>query len=280
MDYEIFKSSLGPVSYRKLGHGRRKILFFHGFPGSSSQVRIFREFTESHDLEVCCFDRPGYNYTEIKTKNPLEASLTISEELVNSLDWESFEVVTVSGGTPFGVSYAMKNPGRVFETRVICGLGSLKIPEVRRQLPVASYLTLKLLPKLPGSILQKILRPKTSKMNPIVAFFLPASAPDMELARNSSISKSLGDSLKEALRQKALGPQQDAIVFLSDWMTQFEIYKNPIHFWHGDQDLIIPHPVSKHMAPLFPKGGFTLVKNEGHISLPVKSIKEIIGYHF
>jgi len=49
------------VSYRRLGSGSRKVLFFHGFPGSSAQVEPFRSFVDSLDLDIVYVDWPGYH---------------------------------------------------------------------------------------------------------------------------------------------------------------------------------------------------------------------------
>lgn len=287
LPFQTMDTAFGPVSFRRLGSGQRKILFFHGFPGSSSQIGIFRPLVEALDLEVYCFDRPGYHQTKIKTTDPLSVTLAIADELIRFLNWSLFEVITVSGGTPFGISYSLKNQSRVKSIRVICGLGNLHASEVKKYFPATSYLALKLLPFLPGSLIRKLLFPKAQinfkKRNPLLSFFLPASTPDLKIFEETNVLSSLEQSLKEALQQDALGPKQDALVFVKDWMDMANSklpYSLPIHFWHGEQDHVISYRMAQQMALLFANGAATILKNEGHISLPVKYIKQILDYRF
>ncbi|MBL7556440.1 MAG: alpha/beta hydrolase [Bdellovibrionaceae bacterium] len=107
MSYLLAETSHGKVSYRRLGNGPRKILFFHGFPGSSKQIDIFKNEVEKLGLDVLCFDRPGYYHTEIKTSDTLSVTTDIAMELVSMLGWTDFEIVTVSGGTPFGITIGL-----------------------------------------------------------------------------------------------------------------------------------------------------------------------------
>lgn len=279
MDYQVFESSLGPVSYRKIGTGKRKILFFHGFPGSSHQISIFTPEVVNLDLEVICFDRPGYNLTKIQTNNSISDSLTIANELVAIHSWNHFEIVTVSGGTPFGVSYALRFPQRVTEIRVICGLGNLNVPLVKKSFPIASAYALSLFPRLPGTWIQKLLnvQPGSRRRNPFLAFFLPASKPDINIFKKPGVLSSLNLALSEALKQQALGPQQDAVAFLTDWSHGSEKLQTPIHFWHGELDFVISNDVAKAMQPLFPNSRLSIIKNEGHISLPIIQINSILN---
>lgn len=280
MPYQIADTSFGKVSYRRIGHGQRKVLFFHGFPGSSKQIDIFNSQLETHNLEVLCFDRPGYHHTRIKTANTLSLSIKIALELISELSWKEFELVAVSGGTPFAVSLALQNPHLVKNIRVVCGLGDLNLPAVRKNFSPLSFWGLKVLPVVPTALLKKALQINPGKRNPVVDFFLPPSKADMEIALDRLVRDSLNQSLSEAMEQNFLGPKQDTYAFLSNWSTGIANLNIPIHFWHGDQDNVISNKISASMAPLFPGGKMTLVKDHGHISLPVALIGQILSFEF
>ena len=280
MPYQIANTSHGRVSYRKIGSGKRKILFFHGFPGSSRQIDIFNSELLPLDLEVLCFDRPGYHHTQIKTADSLNITEKIVLELVSTFSWIQFEVVTVSGGTPFGIALALQNPNRVNALRVISGLGDLSLPSIRKHFPTLSIFSLKVLPFIPPRIIRNIFNINPHKRNPVIDFFLPPSEPDFELTSNKDVRDSLNQSLSEALEQGFLGPKQDSTVFLANWSAGAAGLKPPIHFWHGDLDNVISYKVSEAMAPLFPKGQLTLIKNQGHLSLAVTSIGQILAFDF
>lgn len=278
MDYQIVSTTVGNVSYRKLGSGQRKILFFHGFPGSSAQIGIFRALVDTLNLEVLCFDRPGYNYSQIQTADSLATTLSIANELISINAWTDFEIVTVSGGTPFGIAYAIQHPEKIRYLRVICGLGNLCIPEVRTHFSKTSLYALRFLPMMSGYLIQKFIgiKPMGSRRGLIITFFLPASVPDSKLFQNSDVLSALNLSLSEALLQKALGPKQDAKVFLTDWSKGSNSLQRSIHFWHGDQDQTLSIKSAKAMIAQFPFAKMTVVKDEGHISLPTLHIETIL----
>ncbi len=286
MNYKIEKTIHGPVSYRILGNGSRKILFYHGFPGSSAQIEIFKSEVKNLDLEVLCIDRPGYNDTSIKTNDSLSDFVKITNVLVQILGWTKFEIVTVSGGTPFGVSYATKNVEKIKNIRVVCGLGNFNVPEIKAIFSKPSLLALRLLPYISGRLIRKALsvcpaegKPKKNR-NLILAFFLPASRPDLELFQNPNVALSLNRALMEALKQNSLGPQQDARAFLKDWSFGANGLNLPVHFWHGNKDHVIPDKIAFVMALQFLNSGVTLVENEGHISLPINHIGSILNFSF
>lgn len=281
MRIQQIKTLAGSVSFRTVGSGPRKVLFFHGFPGSSSQVRIFEHFAEKRGIEALCFDRPGYHKTKIKTSDMLGTTLQIANELTSQQGWKKFEIVTVSGGTPYGLSLAQQNHEKVTEVRVICGLGDLGIPEIRNVFPKSSYAALKLLPFIHQNLLSSafqltLLLQNPDKRSPIIRLFFPTSAADDQCLRETNSIPSLQLSLKEALMQKGLGPIQDARVFSSHWSKKFKNFEMPVNFWHGNEDVIVPDAVSKLMSKHIKNSNFFLLHKEGHLSLPIRRTEDIM----
>ncbi len=280
---QILKLESGQVSYRKLGQGKRKIIFYHGFPGSSSQIEIFQNMVDTLDLEVLCFDRPGYNQTTIGVGrgDSLPVCNQIATSLMRSLDWKTCEVVTVSGGTPAGLSLAMAHPECVQCVHVISGLGAITHHKLRPHFPRFSRFTLQLLPWIPGGWLQKVLgfdaqTGTSNSEHPLMQFLFPGSQADRELLNQQTVQKSLRLGLFEALQQKGLGPQMDAKSFVSNWGKMIHQIQVPVYFWHGEDDRIIPHQIALEMSQLISKAEFELIQNEGHFSLPVRKLAEIL----
>ena len=280
------ETSLGPVSYRQAGTGRRKILFFHGFPGSSAQISLFKQSIIDLDIEVLCFDRPGYNNTKIHTEkniqNTLFEVLTISEDLIKLKNWNQVEIVAVSGGTPYGLSLALHRSHLVSQVHVVCGLGYLKNISIQNCFSFFKLLILKVLPQTPSFILKKIIAPdvkKTSQssvQNKIFEIFYPRSKADAQVSSQTHIQQSVQLGLAESLRQNSYGPKNDSIVFLSDWGKNLDQIKTPVHFWHGTEDLVISPHVSEIMQQIIPGSRLTLIPQEGHLSLPIRQMSKIL----
>jgi len=271
------------VSYRLLGQGARKVLFFHGFPGSSAQIALFQSSVEQQNLQVLCFDRPGYNLTDA-APDMLNATIEIANELTKQFGWQQFEVVVVSGGTPHGLSFVQKYPERVSCVRVICGLGYIRNPEIKKYFKGMQIFSLKNLRYVPGVFLKKLLT-QTKEVKPqqrsrIFEFFYPTSPADREAIIERALAKTFAATLAEAVVQNASGPIADSKVFLSDWGKDLQKFSVPIHFWHGDEDLVISSEVSRLMSNLIPQAKMTLIPNEGHVSLPLRKTGEIMSVRF
>jgi pimeloyl-ACP methyl ester carboxylesterase len=274
--------SFGNVSFRSIGSGKRKILFFHGFPGSSLQIQVFEKWLQVFDLEVLCFDRPGYNRTDIHLKSGIAANALIAENLMDRFGWEEMDVFTVSGGTPAGLYSSARLPERVRSVHVISGLGALHLGEIKTHFPRTSLSALKLLPWIPGFVIQSCLGFKadtqsSNSSHRILQYLLPGSEEDQSLFVHEEVRQSLQLSLYEALFQKAKGPKLDAKDFLSSWGAELNRLKAPVHFWHGENDQIIPFQIAKEMSARVANSSFNLVPNEGHFSLPVRQLGEILN---
>lgn len=294
------EGTLGSISYRKIGNGKRKVLFFHGFPGSSAQLRLFESFAEKLDLEALCFDRPGYYKTSFpadlakchSADELIAPTLRAAQDLIRLYNWNKYEIVTVSGGTPFGLSLALdeqlKNTNRVIQIRVICGMGYLKHPKIRPHFPLKSQFGLLLLPQLPGPMIQKFIQKamvqkpahQKNKRLPFMEYFFPSSEADNKCLVQTNGVAVLNQNLLEAVNQGAVGPKVDARVFLSDWGRNLKQLKTPVFFWHGDEDPLLKPEISETMATLLPQAGYRLVRNEGHLSLPILRAEEIMSFQF
>jgi pimeloyl-ACP methyl ester carboxylesterase len=277
----LAQTSIGPVSYRLLGTGSRKLLFFHGFPGSSSQISLFNSNFKNLDLQVLCFDRPGYNQTDIKSKDSLKDTIQISKELMQQLQWPQAEVIALSGGTPYGIALALQYPQLIKAVRVVCGLGYLRNPQIKKYFSFFSLTSMHLLPFVPGRLLQKIIVPtkrtQSKKRSQVFEFFYPTSKSDQETIQARNLGENLDFALVEAMNLLGRGPKLDTKAFFSNWGQEIDQLKVPIHFWHGDEDLVISMNVSIIMSKLIPHAHFTAVPGEGHISLPTRKLGEILA---
>lgn len=274
------------ISFRRVGTGKRKILFFHGFPGSSSQIEPFREHADAFDLEVICVDRPGYHKTEVMQGGQFSQATRTMKSLLDSFGWESCEVMSVSGGTPFIFAFTQTYPEFVSKFTIVSGLGPVGNKEFQQFLSWKARFTLGLLPKLPGAIFKSILPKYNSKSSAvsvepkfnIIRYLLPGSAADAKVMQEQRIQEVLGRALHEAFMQKGAGPQRDAAAYLKPWSLELNGYSGPIHIWHGDEDRILPLGMAQQMAELIPTAKLHVLNNEGHYSLIIKRTAHILGH--
>jgi pimeloyl-ACP methyl ester carboxylesterase len=268
------------ISFRRIGSGKRKILFFHGFPGSSSQIEPFREHAAAFDLDVVCVDRPGYHKTELTEGQQFSQATQTMKSLLDSFGWQSCEVMSVSGGTPFIFAFTQVFPQFVSRFTIVSGLGPIGNKEFQQFLSWKARFTLNLLPKLPGSIFARILpkysaTPAEPKFN-IIRYLLPGSIADAKVMQEQRIQEILGRAIHEAFMQNGTGPKRDAAAYLKPWSLTLNGYSGPIHIWHGDEDRILPLGMAQQMAKLIPNAQLHVLNNEGHYSLIIKRTANIL----
>ncbi len=266
-----------PVSYRRFGNGSRKILFYHGFPGSSVQIDFIRPHVAIYDLEIVCFDRPGYNGSHFNKEPQCKLTSKISKGLLASLGWSQCEVVSVSGGTPFLFSFVRSHPELVSRVTIISGLGPMSGVGFKRIMGWKSKAALRMLPFVPERILKRVRTMPLQRRTKMMGRFLPASRPDQEFMSHPKAKSMVVQGLNEALMQNGRGPKRDARVLTSKWNADLGQYAGPVDIWHGDQDKIVPAAMARSLSEALAGSRLNIVSGEGHYSLPVRNVGQILA---
>lgn len=259
------------ISYRRIGQGKRKILFFHGFPGSSAQVIPFGKHHAELDLEVLCIDRPGYNKTSLGSSEPFYQAITDMISLTKEFGWQNFEVVSVSGGTPYLFSLLNTHSNLINRASIISGLGPIANTQFKKVLPLKSLISLYLLPITPAAIFTAL-----TKNPKLIRLFLKPSLSDLAVLKKIENLKILETALHEAFAQNGVGPKQDAKSFLNAWTICSDKYPSDFQIWHGEDDQIIPVDMAKQLAKQIPQAKLNILTNEGHYSLAFNYINQLL----
>ena len=272
------------VSYRRLGSGSRKVLFFHGFPGSSAMIEPFRLLVDSFDLDVVCVDRPGYHLS-LPMLGSVPHSLQACQlalGLIQTLGWESCEVMSVSGGTPHLIEFVKSNPEFVSRVSIVCGLGPVCRSDFRKFLNWKAVFALRFIPLVPAFVFKKVMSKAdhTKSLSPgliqFVRLFLPMSEADRLAALKPLNQLVLQTSLSEAFLQNGLGPKADAEFYFSKSVFSLGDFRGPVNLWHGDQDLILPLEMAKLMSELLPGSNLNVMSGEGHYSIAFNHIGRML----
>ena len=277
-EVSILKKGDREICYRKLGNGKKKILFFHGFPASSALIHIFQDFLAQYDLEVICIDRPGYNYTSMSKDDFLDTHANDNAQVISHLGWEEFELMSVSGGTPHLFHFAQYIDGddyNIQKVMIMCGLaplGFLRARQLMGRRPIAS---LKVLSKLPEHVFKGIFkRAYTEKIDLVMRRLMPVSKADAEALCTGSVRDDLLKSLFEAFAQSGKGPKLDATEYFKLNSLKLGNYKGGVSVWHGSEDRIVPVEVGRYLAENTENSTLHILEGEGHYSLPRKSLEQ------
>ena len=283
------------ISYRLLGTGPRKIIFFHGFPGSSVQIELFRSATALSDCTILCVDRPGYNLTEVGNLKSYASQLSATNEVVHEVlnhlsetsnghlgahrHWNEFEVIGISGGTPFSLAFTRSEPKRVRRLTIVSGLGPFACDEFREHLSKLNQFLLGTLRFIPMKVFSAM-RPRAGRkgMRPfLLRHFFNLSPSDAECMRDHEVLYVMDVTLSEAFYQDGLGAKRDAQVYTRPWAVNLGNYQGPVEIWHGKDDQILHAAMAMSFASAFVGSQVNVIENEGHYSLALKHIDSILG---
>lgn len=272
------------ISYRRIGTGKRKILFFHGFPGSSVQIEPFLEYIQDFDLEVLCFDRPGYHFSDATQGTQFDQTTAVCKQIVESFGWLSCELIAVSGGTPFLFSFLENHPQFISRVHVVCGLGPILTTGFEKIMSWKVKLALRILPLIPGGIFAKIFPKNEAESNSprfeILNYFLPPSPADAKTIQNPRNQNILRQAVLEAVNQNGKGPKLDAESFLAQWKINVTEYQGPIDFWHGDDDHVVPLAMARQMHKQAERSELTILNGQGHYSIAFNFLEPILAKGF
>lgn len=293
------KYLIGPpgkkIFVRKYGSGKNKVVFFHGFPGSSIQGQVMEPIVDTHDLEVFAFDRPGYGRSDWQEDRHLLDVRGIIETLMTEFNLKRFSVVGISGGAPYALATMSLFQQQIEKKKIICGLGQLAEQDLAQLMPKKSILTMRNIPHLPTAsvnwVVKKFLtqfepvlplhrksKSSTPQRSQLMRFLFKAAKRDIECLNTGDHLATLNQSLLEAFAQGARGPLRDMQIYTRPWKFNYAQLPAGIEFHHGTEDFIVPAEMSIRMQHRVNDSVYIPYPQEGHYSLAIERAKDWWSY--
>jgi pimeloyl-ACP methyl ester carboxylesterase len=101
--------------------------------------------------------------------------------------------------------------------------------------------------------------------------------PDQEVLSDAGVFGMFANSFREAFRHGGRGAALDLTLYAQPWDTVAESIRVQCHLWHGEQDTTVPVAMGKRLAAALPGCRARFYPDEGHFSLPVRRMEEILG---
>lgn len=267
------------LGYDEYGNPHGKpVIFMHGFPGSRLDWQMLDPDDAAGELNarIISVDRPGMGLSDFQRGREILDWPDDVTELANALKVDQFAVLAISGGGPYGETCAFKLPQRLTGTAIVCGMGPREAPGSTEGGSWTLPGKPSLLRKLILTMLAQTVRSRPERMEP--QFLEALSEPDRELleAQPALLQRSI-DSWREAFRSGTGGVQHDAALYTRPWGFQLQDIPVEVHLWHGENDNNVPGSVGHYVAGAIPNCQATFFEDEGHFSLPVKHMREILS---
>jgi pimeloyl-ACP methyl ester carboxylesterase len=278
---------------RKLGYAEygtvtgKPIFYFHGHRSSRLEPKIYDIQEIENQVHLIAVDRPGFGLSDFTPNHSILNWSSDIIKLANSQNIDEFSVLGGSGGAPFALACAYKNPKRVLTCGIVSGLGPIEFgiegmtKNNRKELELAQKHPnrLKLLFKLQARLSKKLVE---RDIDEIIKMFrkrgknLPE--PDRKFFEEKEMLSMYVPLMIEPFRQGIMGPFHEAQLFVKPWGFKLGDISPDIkvYLWHGDLDTSVPKKMAISLCQEIPSCEAKFYSDDAHLSTAVNHIKEIL----
>jgi pimeloyl-ACP methyl ester carboxylesterase len=233
-------------------------------------------------LRIISPDRPGIRDSSFHPERTLLDWPPLVREIADTLGIDQFRIMGISGGAPYALATAWALPGRVSAIVVVSGAPPLaELANRSGLLPLYRWL-LYLYPRH-----RELLRYSFRFARPFLSIKLPIRLRpalltllqpcDAAVMRDIAAFEACFESQRLAWRASADGLMTDAEIYARPWGFDLEEIRTPVRLWHGRKDRSFHWELARQMGERLPNCTSHFVENEGHYSLPIRHMHEILA---
>jgi len=279
----LLDTPTGRICWQEYGVGDGFPVFYcHGFPASRLEARKSHAAASSLGLRILAIDRPGFGRSGFVPDRRLGDWADTVRAVADAEGIDRFGLIGVSGGGPYALSAAAGLGDRVTRLVLVCPLGPLapRHAEAGMHAPAAAFVKLsRSWPTLAEWIYRGCTGPLFRAFpSAVLALLVGAAEPaDRATLRKPEHRTLLLDSIREAFRQGARGPAHDLALFTRPWDFDPATITVPADLWHGRPDRTVPCRHGEWIADRLPHCRANYPANEGHFSLPLEHMGEMLA---
>jgi pimeloyl-ACP methyl ester carboxylesterase len=259
------------------------VIFCHGWPSSRTMAQLAEESARSLGVRIISPDRPGISDSSIQVDRKLSDWPSAVERLVDNFEIDEFRILAISGGAPYACATAVALPERVRAIAVVGGvIPFAELKDFKGLLPLYRWM-LAFYRNRPQLLRQLfwLARPFLSfrapiRLRPLLLKMLLLRPCDAASLRDDAAFEAIFESQRRAWRGSVEGVLVDAQIYAEPWGLAIEDVRVPVRLWHGIEDRAFAVRLAEEMANRFPNCKARFIQNEGHYSLPIRYMREIL----
>lgn len=272
------EGSVGLRDGRRLGFAEfgppdgTPVVWLHGTPGARRQIPSeARSFARREGLRIVGIDRPGIGSSTPHVYGAIADFATDLEAVADCLGLDELTVIGLSGGGPYALAAGALLADRVRSVGVLGGVAPTVGPDAiggglvalaRRLAPVISVARVPVGAALTGAI--RVAKPLAPRALDLYARYTTEG--DRRLLTRPEFKAMFLDDLLNGSRKQLSAPLADVLLFARDWGFHAEDVTVPVHWWHGDDDRIIPLAHGEHMVARLPDAELHVLPGESHLA--------------
>jgi pimeloyl-ACP methyl ester carboxylesterase len=257
------------------------VLYFHGYPGSRLEARVAAAAAGRLGLRLLSVDRPGFGQSTFQPGRHIRDWAADIHALADQLGLRRFSIVGVSGGGPYALACAASLSHGLAQVALVCPLAPLDVAggkagmlaQDRMLLALAAYA-----PPLARGVVHGLAHWMRQDADRYVKFMMAGMvSPDRDLFADPDYRALVLASTAEALRQGGRGAAWELTLIARQWDFGLQDVRMPVSLWQGLADQILPAAMARRLAAALPACKPRYLPGEGHLSLVVRHIGEVLA---
>jgi pimeloyl-ACP methyl ester carboxylesterase len=271
------EGTIGLPDGRRLGFAEfgpatgRAVFWLHGTPGARRQIpEAARVAAIETNVRLIGIDRPGVGDSTPHLYRKLVDWGDDLAAVADALGIDRFALIGLSGGGPYVLASAAALPDRVVAGAVLGGVAPTQgddaaegglVGWAARFGPTVAALRMPLGLFLTGAIWA--VRPFGSPALELYARVSPEG--DRQMLARPEFKAMFLDDLLGGSRTGIRAPILDFVLFTRPWGFSLADIKQPIRWWHGDADHIVPLAHGQHVVDRLPDAELSIRPGESHL---------------
>jgi pimeloyl-ACP methyl ester carboxylesterase len=259
------------------------LLFHTGTPAGLVEDQILLSAAAERGLSCIQYARPGYSNSSPQPGRRVADAVTDVTAILDHLDIGEFVTAGWSGGGPHALACAALLPGRCLAAATLAGVAPYSaegldwlagmapenLDEFGRALAGEAVLSEYL--NLAAAAVAEVSTEDIAEM-----FGELVTAPDKAVL-HGGFGRYLAESSRAAVSTGIAGWRDDNLAFVHEWGFDVADIGLPVTVWQGDQDAMVPLSHGQWLASHIPGAKSQLRLGDGHLSLFVKHLSDILG---
>jgi pimeloyl-ACP methyl ester carboxylesterase len=258
--------------------GAPVLVFHHGTPGGSEQMRAMARAAEARGLRLVTWSRPGYGASTRQAGRTVADVVADTAAVLDHLGAESCLVAGWSGGGPHALACGALLADRVRAVLCIAGVA----PYAAEGLDFLAGMGADNIEEFGAALKgEDVLRPWLDAERPEmvemtadeVAVSLGNLVPAVDVAvLTGEFAEDLAAEFRQAVSVGVDGWLDDDLAFTRAWGFELADIAVPTYLWQGSDDLMVPFAHGEWLAERIPGVTAHLEQGEGHLSIGIGAL--------
>ena len=257
------------------------VLYFHGFPGSRLEARVAADAAARLGVRLLGVDRPGFGQSTFRPGRTIGGWAADVAALADQLELGRFSIIGVSGGGPYALACAALLSDRLARVALVCPLGPLDVADGKAGMLAQDRVMLALATHaapLARGMVHMLAHWMRQDADRYVKFMMAGMvSPDRDLFDDPGYRALVAASTAESLRQGGTGAAWELTLISRPWDFRLQDVRMSISLWQGLADQILPAAMARRLAAALPACKPRYFPGEGHLSLVVRQIGEVLA---